>query len=186
MKLVTAFLWNVIILYVLSQTNPNDDELLRARYLDIALGILGFSSALALTFGTVVENRLWLVGWFLGSCIVVITYWIKYVSLHFDMILSPESLDQFRLGLIILTALYGISTLIIVIYFKNLEPLSPRIHHVFIEWQSWPLIWPFISAHRSSSEKQTSTERQTKAKPAYSNMPHCQELGRREELYHPV
>lgn len=157
---LVAFLWNLLILYVLSQTNPHDSDLVLARYLDIFLGVVGFTSALAFTYGSCVERKLWLGIWILGSFIVVISYWIRYVWLRYGTDPGPESMDQYKSCLIILSLVHGACTIPVVIYFKQLEPTRSMFDHVCIHWQPWTSFWIECSS-RDLSEKPKSTSSQT-------------------------
>ena len=49
----SSFLWLALILYVLSQTDPEARDLLMARYLDLSFGLLAFTSSMALVLSLI-------------------------------------------------------------------------------------------------------------------------------------
>lgn len=54
-----TFLWITLVLFILSQTDPSQSELMMQRYLDIGFGLVAFASSLALVYGSFVESKTW-------------------------------------------------------------------------------------------------------------------------------
>ncbi len=67
----SSFVWMSLVLFALSRTDPRSDELMTERYLECSLGLLGFTSSLALVYGAFVESRTWLSVWTIGSATVL-------------------------------------------------------------------------------------------------------------------
>ena len=67
-----SFVWMALVLYALSRTDPDANDLLMARYLEISFGLLAFTSALSLVYGAFVESRSWISVWTLGSATVLV------------------------------------------------------------------------------------------------------------------
>ena len=68
----SSFVWMSLVLFALSRTDPRSDELMTERYLECSLGLLGFTSSLALVYGAFVESRTWLSVWTIGSATVLV------------------------------------------------------------------------------------------------------------------
>ncbi|XP_040579357.1 uncharacterized protein [Lepeophtheirus salmonis] len=116
-----AFLWIFFQLYVLSKTESDSNSPLRlARYLDIAFGLLGFTSSLALIYGSVVESKTWLSVWTFGSLCVILGNWSWFFYRKYGDE-SPESLNKARLAGLVLTFLYIGASAPVLIYYKALQ-----------------------------------------------------------------
>eukprot|EP00096_Caligus_rogercresseyi_P012341 TRINITY_DN5133_c0_g1_i1.p1 TRINITY_DN5133_c0_g1~~TRINITY_DN5133_c0_g1_i1.p1 ORF type:complete len:186 (+),score=47.92 TRINITY_DN5133_c0_g1_i1:224-781(+) len=120
-----AFLWIFFQLYVLSKTESEPNSPLRlARYLDIAFGLLGFTSSLALIYGSVVESKTWLSVWTFGSNCVILGNWSWFFYRKYGEE-SPESLEKARLAGLVLTFLYIGASAPVLFYYKALQSRSP-------------------------------------------------------------
>jgi hypothetical protein len=132
-----SFTWVMLILYVLSLTDPSATDLLMARYLDISFGLLAFTSSLALLYGAFVESKSWLSVWTLGSATVLVGCWTWYFYRKYGES-TPESLDKTHDTLLTVSVVYAASVIPVVMYYKYLESpdnfLKPckRINQGFI------------------------------------------------------
>ncbi len=115
-----SFVWMTLILYVLSQTDPTNNELLMERYLDISFGLLSFTSSLALLYGAFVESKSWLSVWTLGSATVLAGNWTWYFIRKYGAE-SPESLEGRHDFMVAVSVVYAFAVMPVVAYYKYLE-----------------------------------------------------------------
>ena len=125
----SAFLWTIFQVYLLYTTDPDQNDLMVARYLDICFGLLGLSSSLALLYGAFVESKTWLTVWTLGSTTLIIGRWAWFFYQKY-WIVHPESLEEAQEAGVILSVIYIALIIPVLINYKYLE----SNHLTFSEW----------------------------------------------------
>lgn len=129
-----SFLWLSLILYVLSRTDPNAADLIMARYLDISLGLLAFSSSLGLVYGAFVESKSWIAVWTLGSMTWIIGNWSWLFYRKYGLV-TPEAVDENQKVLTYLSVAYVIVLLPVIKYYKLLENLRSTLQNDAGKWR---------------------------------------------------
>jgi len=121
--LSVSFVWISVVLFVCSETDLKNVELMSARLFEIVLGTLAFFAASGLLYGAFVESRAWIVFYFITSTLVLLSFWANLMMSKYVR-RTPESTEDTEASLLSMTILFISSSMPILMYMRNLSHLG--------------------------------------------------------------